>query len=272
LLAVVGLLAAAMLPPPVVGAQVGPDAGPTFDVSSVKPNTLGGPANNWELSPGHHNFRNSQVRALIRAAWDDNGLRIEGAPDWIVTERFDVVGKYPADTPPDAIRLMLRQLLRDRFKLAVHVETRQLPIYALSVAREDGVLGPHLQPGLPECVPPWPGRTTPPAHCGRGVDSGFVQLGAQDMTEFAQLLSEMQVAGRPVRDRTGLTGRFKIDLVFAPDAGARPTLNAGSPAPAPETAPSIFTALREQLGLKLEPARDDLSILIVDHIERPAPD
>jgi len=259
-LAVVGLFAGGLLPAG-AGDQSAADAGPTFDVSSVKPNPLGGPANNWEMSPGQRNFRNSQVRALIRAAWGDNGLRIEGAPDWIVTERFDVIGKYPADTPPDAINLMLRQLLRDRFKLAVHFDTRQLLIYTLSVAREDRVLGPKLQPGLPECVPPWAGRTTPPAHCGRGAGSGFVQLGAQEMRQFAQLLSEMQVAGRPVKDGTGLTGRFKIDLVFAPDAAVPP-----------ETAPSIFTALREQLGLKLEPAREDMSVLIVDHIERPMPD
>ena len=188
----------------------GADGVPAFDVSSVKPNTLGGPVNNWQMSPGQRDFRNSQVRALIRAAWDDNGLRVEGAPDWIVTERYDVVGKYPPDTPPATISLMLRELLRDRFKLAVHLETRQLPIYALVMDRDDRTPGPKLQPALAECVPPWPGRTTPPPQCGRGAGRGFVQLGAYDMASLARLLSEMQVAGRPVKDRTGLAGHFKM--------------------------------------------------------------
>jgi uncharacterized protein (TIGR03435 family) len=241
---------------------IGADGAPTFDVSSVKRNTQGGPANNWQMSPGQRDFRNSQIRALIRAAWGDNGLRIEGAPDWIVTERYDVLAKFPADTPPAAVELMLRELLRDRFKLAAHLEMRQVSIYALMMAREDRMPGPRLRPGLKECVPPWPGRTTTPPECGRGAGSGFVQVGAGTMAAFAQLLTEMQAAGQSVKDRTGQSGIFKIDLEFAPDAGAAQ----------PEAAPSIFTALREQLGLKLEPARDDVSVLIVDHIERPTPD
>lgn len=241
---------------------LGADGAPTFDVSSVKRNTQGGPANNWQMSPGQRDFRNSQVRALIRAAWGDNGLRVEGAPDWVVTERYDVVGKFPADTPPAVIELMLRELLRDRFKLATHLETRQVPIYALLMARQDRTPGPKLRPGLQECIPPWPARTTAPPECGRGAGSGFVQVGAGDMAAFARLLTEMQVAGRPVKDRTGMAGLFKIDMEFAPDAGEGQ----------PDGAASIFTALREQLGLKLEPVLDDVSVLMVDHIERPTPD
>lgn len=159
--AVAGLLVGIGLMPVSLGAQLA-GAIATFDVSSVKQNTSGGPANNWQMSPGQHTYRNSQVRALIRAAWGDNGLRIEGAPDWIVTERFDVVAKYPAEAPARTVNLMLRELLRDRFKLAAHLETREVPIYALAMARADRTLGAHLQPGMPECLPPWPGRTTPP--------------------------------------------------------------------------------------------------------------
>jgi uncharacterized protein (TIGR03435 family) len=249
LLAIAGLLA------------IGADGAPTFDVSSVKRNTQGGPANNWQMSPGQRDFRNSQIRALIRAAWGDNGLRVEGAPDWIVTERYDVLARFHADTPPAVVELMLRELLRDRFELAAHLETRQVPIYALMVARDDRMAGPRLRPGLKECVPPWPGRTTPPPECGRGLGYGLIQVGAGTMAAFAQLLTEMQAAGRPVKDRTDLTGIFKIDLEFTPETGA----------PQPDTA-SIFTALREQLGLKLVPARDDVPVLVVDHIERPTPD
>lgn len=93
------------------------------------------------------------------------------------------------------------------------------------------------------------------------------------MPKFAQLLSEMQIAGRPVKDGTGLTGLFKIDLVFAPDSGgAQQAPNAGGPVADSDAPAPIFTALREQLGLKLDPTRAEVPVLIVDHIERPTTD
>jgi uncharacterized protein (TIGR03435 family) len=247
---------------------------PQFDVASVIPNKMEGqPSNNWQLAPGRINYQRSQMLRLIRAAWGDNSLRVEGGPGWITTDRFDVVVQFPVDTPAPTRNLMLRELLIDRFKLAAHLEMREVPIYFLVVARPDRKLGSKLEPGMPECVPPWPGRTTPPPQCGAGVGRGRVQVGFLDMAGFARMLSEMQAAGRPVVDNTSLTGSYKIELKFAPDpaASAPPASDAPLPGIDPE-APSIFTALQEQLGLKLEGARGQVPVLVLDHIEHPTPD
>jgi uncharacterized protein (TIGR03435 family) len=241
---------------------------PQFDVASVKANRLmEQPSNNWRRTPGRIDYHNSQLIELIKAAWGDFSLRVEGAPDWLRTERFDVVVQFPPETPPDTLMLMLRRMLFERFHLAARVESREVPTYALIAARADRTPGPKLRPGLPECGP---GNTTPlPAQCGRGVGRGTVQFGAYDMATFARVLSSLPSVGRPVADETGLTGRFSVELTYAPAPSAAPP---NGDTPAESDAPSIFGALQEQLGLKLESRRGTVLALVIERVEPPAPD
>ena len=236
---------------------------PRFEVASVKRDTSGeGPANNWQASPGRMDYQNTQLIQLARAAWGNTSLRVDGGPDWIRSDRFDVSVRFPEDTPTPTRGLMLRHLLNERFKLSARLEMRDAPIYFLVVARVDRTLGPKLQPGLPECGP---GGPEPPSLCDDRIssDGGIVQVAHYDMARFVRLLSLLPAVGRPVVDNTGLVGAYKIDLTFAPPAAPTPT---GS------DAASILTALQEQLGLKLESARGALPVLIIDHVEQPSPD
>lgn len=249
---------------------------PQFDVASVKANRLGEqPSNNWKLTPTRTDFHNSQVMQLLKSAWGDFSMRVEGAPDWTLSERYDVVGQYQPDTPAATRTLMLRALLLDRFKLAAHIEMREAAMYALVVATPGGALGRGLQPGMPACAPPWAGRSQPPPECGKGVSGrGFIDFGSYDMTMLARILSGFPAVGRPVIDKTGLAGNYKVALTFAPPAPPPQGAAGANPdsAPVVSDGPSIFTALEEQLGLKLESTRGQVPVLVVDHIERPTPD
>jgi uncharacterized protein (TIGR03435 family) len=243
---------------------------PQFDVASVKVNRLmESPTNNWRRTPGRLDYHNSQLIELIKAAWGDFSLRVEGAPSWLRTDRFDVVVQFPPESPPDRVMLMLRALLIDRFRLAARLESREVPIYALMMNRADRAPGPNLKPGLPECGPD---KSTPlPPQCGRDVEPGSVQFGSFDMATFAQLLGFSPAVGRPVLDETGLAGRYSVDLKFAP-APTAALANGAAPTPVDSDAPSIFRALQEQLGLKLESRRGTANVLIIDRVEPPTPD
>jgi uncharacterized protein (TIGR03435 family) len=177
----------------------------------------------------------------------------------------------------------MRSLLADRFKLIVHLEQRELPVYVLAVARSDGRLGPQLKPSTTNCQalmaanrgrggpPPAPMPNGAPP-CGMRVAPGAVLGGGFPITQLATTLS--QLVGRSVVDRTGLSGEYDIELKFAPDQmpiGLPPKLDVPLP-PLDPNGPSIFTALQEQLGLKLESSKDAVDVLVIDHAEPPTPD
>jgi len=213
---------------------------------------------------------------LVKTAYGVHDEQIVGGPAWIENERFDIAAKGEGNPSGNVFReqarLMLRQALADRFKLVLHTERREIPVYALMVVRDDGRLGAQLRrsedsecSGPPQAVPtasnaPEPNPAMP---CG----SGFTRpahVNARGM-EFSTLVTSISSwADRLVVDRTGLTGKFDWDLQWSmepltPDA-ARP---AGV---------SLFTALREQLGLRLESQPGVADVLVVDAVERPAPD
>src|SRR5262249_36869265 len=160
----------------------------------------------------------------------------------------------------------LKSMLRDRFKLIVHMETREQPMFALVLARRDGKLGQKMTPSTTDCTPTGPngrgrGQVAPPApgekpRCGFMIGPGRITVGGQTMAMFAQTLSRF--AGGIVVDKTGLTGTYDVELTYAPDPGISPTgrdlpPQPGAPPPvANSDAPSIFTAVQEQLGLKLD--------------------
>ncbi len=179
---------------------------------------------------------------------------------------------------------MMRALLADRFKLAVHTESRELPIYALTLARRDGKTGSQLRPAAVDCVamfaargrggpppaPPQPGERPP---CGMRLGPGNLSGGGVTMAQLSTTLS--QFVQRVVVDRTGLTGNFDIDLTWTPDQLPQ---GRGEPPPGVQlppidpNGPSIFTAVQEQLGLKLDSQRGPVDVLVIDRVEQPTED
>jgi len=260
------------------GAQT-PDT-PAFEVASVKTNTSGAPGSSGRTGNGSVTFTNQTARSLISNAFDVRGNRIVGGPPWIDSERFDVNARAPVDTPDKGLAPMMQAMLADRFKLIVKREIREEPVYALVVARDDQRLGPSLRPatdcikaaagsgragGGPDAQPLRPGT---PSACGsrmlgdaRGIT---IQSGMRTMADLANMLRG--VGEREVVDRTGLSGTFDFELRYAPDS-VRST--AADPT---QLLPDVFTALQEQLGLKLEPQRGPVDYLVIERIERPTPD
>jgi uncharacterized protein (TIGR03435 family) len=234
------------------------------------------------MGPGRLSMGCTTVQNLIQLAYgsfangakpDPRRLQIIGAPKWVEADQYDVVAK--ADAEVGLVQMagpMMQAFLEDRCRLKIHRETRELPVYALTVAKGGSKLQPvkegsctpvdlnHLPSG-----PPAPGQTP---NCGRATSrriGGEMALEAYGMsvTDFAaQILSG--ALDRPVFDKTGLSGLFDFHLQYAPD-------NPGAPVTAADpTGLSIFTAVQEQLGLKLSPETGPVEVLVVDHVEKPS--
>jgi len=288
-------------------------------VASVKKNA-GGFGAQMRIAPGTISANGVPVRLLMRQAFGQlQDFQLVGGPDWINSDRFDIEAKIEGGGPmsQQMIQSVLRQILEERFALKVHRETRELPIYALVVARSDGRLGPNLTPSSPECTTlmtsrgrgPGPdGRGTPgpdargavmvgrgvapdgrggpgraggppppldfdaPPVCGqRGGGFGRMRAGGTTLEQFATMISG--TAQRVVIDKTGLTGYYDIALTYTPTGdqlpqGAPPP---GAPAPPPidPDGPSFFTAIQEQLGLKLDSQRGPVEVVVIDSIQQP---
>lgn len=263
---------------------------PAFEVASIKPRT-DGPSEQAPESPDRFNRSNSTLRDLMRDAYGLTNDRIIGGPDWITSTRYAVAAKASFNPSPEQMQRLVRGLLADRFALKVHTERREMPVYLLMLAREDGRLGLRLTKTTADCAaidaerlkngeapPRVPARAGDPPLCGAFVSTrastspaGISILlryhsSGTTLSEFAAFLSTLaNPVGRPVIDRTGLAGDFDIDLEFSPP-GAR--LNG---VVADDVGVSIFTAVREQLGLKLEPTRASVEVLVIDSVERPTP-
>jgi len=276
-----------------VGLHAGQDPRPsqptTFEAASIKPNTSGDPGSSVRRQPGgRFNAINAPLRQLIQLAYQLQGFQLVGAPEWVGQERFDIVAKIEGDPPPmppgspdDPMVLAVRALLADRFKLVVHRETRQLDIYALVMARPDGKPGRALRQTTQDCpalmaaaarggAPPAPPAGGPAVVCGiRATASGQVIGGGTPLSLLANGLAGQ--VGRIVVDRTGLTGGWDFEFQFAPEQRG-PLPAGGDPQPANPDAPSLFTALQEQLGLKLESTKGPVEVLVIDSADRPTPD
>ena len=252
-------------------------ARPKFEVASVKLNrsssrriALGG----GFLPGGRFSASNIQLASLITAAYQIPPKQLDSKQldDALLDEKFDIEAKAGTnallqDAPMKAqrgqLRLMLQELLTDRFKLAIHKETRELPLYALVVARN----GPRLTPS-----PPDPDCDTEVACRGFGGGPANGLKGSAELSGLAATLTWF--LERQVVDRTGIQGRFDIELPpWSLPAQLVTPRAPDNDEPAPNASdPSIFTVLQERLGLRLESTRGPLDIYVVDHIERPAPD
>jgi len=270
------------------------EPGRRFDVVSVKPAPPGSEGGGFRISPGGRvAWTNGTLKGLIAAAyqrftWDSR--EIIGGARWLNEARFDVVAQATGGLPPvDAdgfpsqLAAMLRAALEERFKLVAHWETRERPIYNLMMARADRRLGPKLVPAVVDCaqvttalLAGQPPRNRP----GRGrecnlsptSDPGSIQANAVTLGVLARVLAS-EGAGRDVVDRTGLSGTFDVDLLFLPEiALGGISVDRIARDPLFQGRTGLFTALQEQLGLKLESGRGPVDVLVVDSAEMPSAD
>jgi len=253
------------------GRPVSAQSESAFEVASIKrsaPDATGGVA--APQPGGRYVMLNGPVRILINLAYPSPTSEIVNAPDWVATETYDVTAVAGREVSYEQTQAMMRTLLADRFKLVAHYDKREQTTYNLTVARPDRRLGPQLRPITVDCdkAPPQPPpRTGPVPPCViRQFPRGTVESGAMTMEALATTLTGLM--GRVVTDRTRLAGDYAVKLQFTPqrlDASAIPPSGADS-------VPSLFTALEEQLGLKLEPTRSLVEVLVIDSVERPTPD
>ncbi len=261
------------------GAQAPPAPLAAFDVASVKVNSAGGPSSVRAAPNGTLTVTNNTLRNIVRNAYGITNAQIVGGPDWFDADHFDINAKAAAPFTQAQGMAMLRALLADRFKLAAHMETRESPIYALILARSDGRLGPRMKRSDVDCAALFAavqaGGRMPPAGpngalpCGLRMQPGTITGSAVAMEQLARNL--VGGVGRIVVDKTGLAGFYDIDVTFSMDSALTPPPGQEPPRVDP-AAPSLFTALQEQLGLKLDAQRGPVEVLVIDRAERPSAD
>ena len=260
-----------------------------FEVASVKVNTSGERGGGIRRLPGGRvTVTNMAPRVLITFAYQLQQYQLAGGPSWLDTDKVDIVAKMEGNPEwtglgsgtPDPMQLAMRTLLADRFKLTIHRDTRNMDVYAL-VMVTPGTPGPALKPSTTDCKGMAdamrrggaPLQGPPPANgpvpCSELLSPGMLRFDGFPMSEVARMF--VGQSGRMVVDRTGLTGSWQFELRFAAEQRGQPPPGVEVPAPDPD-APSFFTALQEQLGLKLEPERGPVDVLVIDHVERPTPD
>lgn len=262
-----------------------PPPAASFEVASIKPDRSGDMNISIMFRPGGFRATGIPVKQLITLAYNVKDFQVSGGPAWINSDKFDIEAKEPASVaeempklPPDQraelSRSMLQSLLADRFKLKLNRQTKELPAYALVVAKN----GPKLHEAKPDDSS-FHGIKGPDDHGQRQMMSmgpGELIGQALGVSGLAHLLSEQ--LGRDVLDQTGLKGIYDFTLKWTPEQGGPMTLRgpeganpgADSAPPAEASGPSIFTAIQEQLGLKLESTKGPTEVLVIDHIERPS--
>ena len=273
---------------------------PAFTVASVRSNASGIVGMSMRILPGgRFTATNFPLQRLIKRAYGVQTLQVVGGPDWIEdADRFDIAATFDAeelagwnrwlqrDNP--RVMLMLQTLLAERFKLQMHVEAREFQYYALVLARPDGQLGEGIQPSTTDCAAYYQvreqarrrgdaSRSIVPdsPHCGiRFSSRGLlwtINPGSVVMARLAENIQ--QFVGGMVRDETGLEGRFDVTFTFLRDPALSPHLSVPPSLPsAPvQVGPSVFAAVQEQLGLKLESRLGPIEFIVVDHVEQPTP-
>jgi uncharacterized protein (TIGR03435 family) len=245
---------------------------PKFEVASVKANKSGNQLQGIAV-PGGGRFTatNVPLRSLITAAYRLQDYQLLDLPAWASSERYDIAAKTEENIGGASIWPLVRTLLEDRFQLNSHTETRDFPLYALVVSKPG-----RLAESERSCAPPPPGPPSPPEAgklaCGgmfmfpNGANGIRINGAKAPIEPLLGLLSRL--TGRPVLNKTGLAGKYDIDLQFAADPNQ--SVAAQEAPPADANGSSLFTALQDQLGLKLESQKGPVEVLIVDHVERPS--
>jgi uncharacterized protein (TIGR03435 family) len=229
----------------------------SFEAASIRHNTSGDLRMRASTQGRTYTATNLPLHRIIGAAFEVGPMlsRVTGGPEWIRNERFDITATLPEGTTFREVPAMLRALLANRFKLVVRTETRDAPAYALVLARSDGRLGPLLRRSAVDCAAEREARQQNSA-CQTQVDGNILARGEPIATLARMLPSFTQ---RPVVDRTGLTGTFDFDVTIPPQTTA----------PGSDPGGGVFTALQEQLGLKLESIQAPLEFIVIETVERP---
>jgi len=277
---------------------------PKFEVAAVKPCSdaggvaRGGRGSGGGRSPGRLDLSCQTVMSIIQTAYT-SGMpplpAIEGGPGWINSERYTIEAKAEGTVSAATMRgPMLQALLRDRFRLRIHAETKEVSGYALVVAKGGPKLTSHKEGSCVDTGLVAPLQGPPPAHvpgqriviCGAnnsGKGTGpnvTLDIPGVSLDYFTRTFLGIAFWGHPITNRTGITGLFDIHLEFSPDestpgppaAGRAPSANPDGGSPSDDSArafPSIFAALQQQLGLRLEPAKGPREFLVIDQVERP---
>lgn len=234
---------------------------PNYEVSAIRPNTGGDNRFAFRIEPdGSLAATGITLKRLMMTAYNVQGFRIVGGPGWVASSRWDIQARPSRAASPQEVRRMLRTLLEDRFQLRSHAEQRKLPVYELTVDPR----GSKLQQGTD-------GKTEPDIR----VAPGYLHLSTATAATFASQLS--YALGRPVIDKTGLSGEFDFSLKWTPEVGedGGPSNKGLPPGTREESAstadgPSIFTAIVEQLGLRLKSGRGPVEVIVISTVQPPA--
>jgi uncharacterized protein (TIGR03435 family) len=277
-------------PPPVLLAQAqptppaptpAPKAQPEFEVVSIRPSAPGAPEGSIMIRQLSHGVMDVSypLPLFIRLAFHAKWFEITGAPAWIASARYDISAKSAEPATPAQMWPMLLPVLEDRFKLKVHREKKEMAVYELSVSKSGKLPAPKEEVCFvpdPVAPPPPPVRVRLGGHLPLPCDStlefplngGRYLYGEKvHMATLASGLADM--LGRPVVDKTGIEEIFNFDLRFTPDESTPGFPQLPSSADPPEL-PNIFTALQDQLGLKVKSAKDPVEVIVIDHIEKPS--
>jgi uncharacterized protein (TIGR03435 family) len=231
-----------------------------FDVATIKPNSSADNRDSLLIQPGGRFVATGiPLKMLMTEAYNVRDFEISGGPAWINTDRWDIEARaegVAGRLPLDQFKAMLRVLIEDRFQLKVHREMKEMPAYFLSVGKS----GLKIRPNS--------GEPGPLIRTGRGQ----MTVKKVPMATVAQVLSN--TLRRPVIDKTGLTGEYDFTLEWAPEAGQGTAVGGPPPGTAPDApaaadGPTIFTAIQEQLGLRLDSQKAPVETVVVDRVERP---
>lgn len=259
-----------------ISAFAQPAAPKQFEVASIKPDRSGDMRAAFAMEPGGRMVAtNVPVKMLILMAYQLKDNQLSGLPAWADSDRFDITAKPESGSgaKTDDIREMVQGLLADRFKLSFHKETKEMPIYALVVAKSGLKMEPskgNADFGADLSARPTPG---PGRGRGQGIRMSRGELNGANVTVDMLVDQLSRVVGRSVIDKTGLTGSYDFKLKYMPDSPAplgRGPESAEASAPSDSQMPSIFVAVQEQLGLKLEGQKGPVDLYIIDRLEKPS--
>jgi uncharacterized protein (TIGR03435 family) len=261
---------------------------PSFEVATVKPSATASNGTSIRVQPGGRlTVTNATLKMLMAVAYKVRDFQVSGGPGWTGTDRWNIEAKAeegsvselalsfdPAVSNP--LMLMLQSLLQDRFQLKMHREAKEMPVYELAVAKGGPRIklsadqSPIVAPERGAPLPPRPQRGGPMPRGAMAMGRGSFEAHGVPIANFIQGLS--QQLGRPIIDKTGLKGFYDITLQWTPEFGVGLVKPGGpdtDPPPADASGPSIFTAIQEQLGLRLDSAKGPVDVLIIDSVQKP---